>query len=886
MRRLAIALSVFILLLAGIAGLAWINRIPLAEWAIDTYQPETLLGPISVRISDISLSTVSVSEIRARYRGPVTIQDVTIDFAIGKGPRIILPAIRIGSLNAALSFADWFDLLDTIAPDGSDDGQDGLPTVPVTVGQITVETIDFYVETPKGYALLNGRLAANGPIDLSEPSAVQRLLQGLQGDLLLSAGAAGFPVESGAMGGGSLVVNAIFAAGSATLEAITPVRLNLEVSEPLPGLPDLPVGVYRADIGSDALPFKLTLGYETAPVPALKKIQVAPFPFALDTPFGTAEAEATTTPTTVTEAQTDPTALPLVLKGRLDLKQVPLPAGIKADITGRFEVDKGARTSIALKQGFAVSADMSASPLLSDVPPDALAVLGKVASFRTDSKMAIDIAAGNEGRTITGDGAFSVRSGDVTLTVPDGFDLEMTPRQDMEIAAKTVDILISPGNAPIAGKAGFGELAARIGPDGAGRARAGYRLDTDLLQSKGFLALQFAGDRLGIAVTDAAMSLPGTDMSIPSFQATATLADDGIDLAATVEEVLLGELRALKRPLSLTGTAIPAGWGYDFNAVGSIDDIVAISAKGTYAGGDVVMTFGSGDIPLGPGGADLSELTDLVDLGRSDPNGSIRVEGELTYQHGGISGYADLHIAEIGSVLADDTEISVLGTVTFDLSKPPATLEPATLTGSLSSDILGTIPFKETFTIRETGEMEVTSLEAQFLGGTITIREGLASASAGSLTGRVHAAAIDMNALADLMAIEGLEGTGRLTGDLKFHVTGDAIIIEAGELRADKPGILRYQGEALRAAASGNENLALLVQALENFHYEVLTLGIDIPEFGEGIVTLHLEGSNPDVLEGYPFDVTINLESEYGRLIREFLELYQEMDVILQGAVR
>ena len=40
------------------------------------------------------------------------------------------------------------------------------------------------------------------------------------------------------------------------------------------------------------------------------------------------------------------------------------------------------------------------------------------------------------------------------------------------------------------------------------------------------------------------------------------------------------------------------------------------------------------------------------------------------------------------------------------------------------------------------------------------------------------------------------------------------------------------------------------------------------------------------MLDGYPFDVTINLESEYGRLIKIFLNLYKEMDVILQGAVR
>lgn len=891
MRRFSTALLIIALLLAGAAALLWVNRIAVAEWAIDTYQPETPLGPISVRIADITLSTVTITEIRARYRGPISVQDTTVDFGVGERWQLALPSIRIGSLNAALSFADWVDLIDTLAPGGSDSGETAVPRLPLSIGEIVVETIDLYAETPKGYALLNGTAVFRGGADLSQADALPRLAEGLEGDLLLSAGAVGFPVKGGAMGGGSLVLAVSVAGKTARVEAVTPLRIDLEIAEPLAALPELPAGIYRADIGADDAPFRMTLGYDVDPAPALRTVSFAAFPFALDTPFGTAQAHATTEPVDLTNGVADPAGMPVGLTGSLNLTAVPLPGAIKADIAGGFKIDKGATTAIALAKGFRIAADLSAADILADMPAALRDMLSKSVTLAAASTVAIDFATDDEGDRVSATGALALNSGGLSAALPSGLSLRMGRSGGVAADVETATLRLDPGTGPspvdsIVSLA-LGRVSLTLAEDGGIDARGSYALEAEAGQSKGNFLVEKAGGSTVARILDGSMAARGPALSAPAFHATARIGADGIDLSAAVEEVRSGDLRVLKRPLVLMGNVKPDSNGdMDFTASGSIDDVVAVQAKGHYVGGDVVMSFGTGDIPLGPGGADLSELTDLVDLGRSDPNGSIRVDGELTYQHGAVSGYADLHIAEIGSVLADGTAISVLGTVSFDLSRPPATLSPATLTGSLTSDILGTIPFKETFSLRETGEMEVQSLEAQFLGGTVTILEGLADPAAGSLTGRIHAAAIDLDALADMLNIEGLEGTGRLTGDLGFQVTEKAVIVERGELMAEKPGILRYRGEALRAAATGNEDLALLVQALENFHYEVLTLGIDIPEFGEGIVTLHLEGNNPDVLDGHPFDVTINLESEYGRLIKTFLTLYKEMDVILQRALR
>lgn len=891
MRRVLTALAALGLALTVAAAAAWVNRVPLAEWAIATYQPETLLGPVAVRIREFSLSSITFAEIRAQYRGPLSVQDATLNFSFDDDWDITLAPIRVGSVNAALSFADWYDLLETLQGTGPESTSTGPTELPLTIGDIAVETLDLYAETPKGYALLNGHVSFPGKADLSNPNAFAQLAASLEGELLLSAGAAGFPVGAvidggSALGRGSAVLTASFAENTAKIEAITPISLDVDVTAPLPGLPDLPIGTYQADIGSDEMPFRVSLGYGLDPGPALRHWHLSPFPFSLNTPYGSAEAQATTGPMTLAQVQDDPTALDVGMKGRLDLSDLPMPGGGKASVSGEFQIDKGKETTIALTKGFHISADLAGSPLLAMLPDAGRQFIGKDASLTAPEPFKAVFAAEQSGQRLQGDGPLLLRSGPTGISLPSGFDLRLSPQNDLLAEIKTLIITVSPGRGAVAGEASFTDLRATVAVDGGAVVSTLYHVATDLVQSKGALTVDHIGTATALTIEDGEAELPATGLSVPSFTANAKVIDTGLDINASVTEILLGEQRAVTRPIVLAAHADFTDRGMDFNASGSIDQSVAIKANGSYADGDVTLRFGSGDIPLGPEAADLSELTDLIDLGRSDPNGSIRVEGELTYQNEAISGYADLHIAEIGSVLADGAEISVLGTVSFDLSRPPATLKPATLTGVLSSDILGKMPFTETFTLRETGEMEVQSLEAQILGGTVSIRDGLASPTEGSLAGKLHAEALNLEALADLMQIEGLEGTGRLTGDLKFHVTDETVVVEAGALRAEEPGILRYRGEALRAAAKGNENLSLLVQALENFHYEVLTLGIDIPEFGEGIVTLHLEGNNPDVLDGYPFDVTINLESEYGRLIKEFLQLYQEMDVILEGAVR
>lgn len=69
---------------------------------------------------------------------------------------------------------------------------------------------------------------------------------------------------------------------------------------------------------------------------------------------------------------------------------------------------------------------------------------------------------------------------------------------------------------------------------------------------------------------------------------------------------------------------------------------------------------------------------------------------------------------------------------------------------------------------------------------------------------------------------------------------------------------------------AGGDAVALMLDALEDFHYNDLSLTLNKPVAGDTRITLHLEGANPTVLEGHPFDLNISLTGDADPLLAAF----------------
>jgi hypothetical protein len=149
---------------------------------------------------------------------------------------------------------------------------------------------------------------------------------------------------------------------------------------------------------------------------------------------------------------------------------------------------------------------------------------------------------------------------------------------------------------------------------------------------------------------------------------------------------------------------------------------------------------------------------------------------------------------------------------------------------------------------------------------------------------------VDGLALAELFRIldvEGLSGSGHLSGKIPIALLGETVIVEAGRLEADAPGLLRFRSErAAQALAGAGESADLMLRVLQNFHYDELSLTIDKPAESDARLALVLLGKNPDVLDGQPFRLNINLEGETGPLAEALSEAYILSNRMLRRAWR
>ena len=77
------------------------------------------------------------------------------------------------------------------------------------------------------------------------------------------------------------------------------------------------------------------------------------------------------------------------------------------------------------------------------------------------------------------------------------------------------------------------------------------------------------------------------------------------------------------------------------------------------------------------------------------------------------------------------------------------------------------------------------------------------------------------------------------------------------------------------ALEAGGANVSLLLQALENFHYEALRITLDGRTDAEMAIKLHVRGANPELYGGYPVEFNLNLEGELGNILRSGLASYE-----------
>jgi Dicarboxylate transport len=175
------------------------------------------------------------------------------------------------------------------------------------------------------------------------------------------------------------------------------------------------------------------------------------------------------------------------------------------------------------------------------------------------------------------------------------------------------------------------------------------------------------------------------------------------------------------------------------------------------------------------------------------------------------------------------------------------------------------------------------NVSAAVFGGRVTSEGGRLDFAHPDQTFTVTAEQLELQQLLHLEQQKGMEGTGVLDGVIPVLLTPTGVQVHDGILEARPPGgVLRYQPapEAAQEVAPADSHLSLVLQALSDFHYNVLAFGIQY-EDGTLNLTAKLEGKNPDWQQGRPVNFNFTVQENVPALLKS-LRVVQGIEQSLQ----
>ena len=161
--------------------------------------------------------------------------------------------------------------------------------------------------------------------------------------------------------------------------------------------------------------------------------------------------------------------------------------------------------------------------------------------------------------------------------------------------------------------------------------------------------------------------------------------------------------------------------------------------------------------------------------------------------------------------------------------------------------------FKLDTTEDGTPRVYADTLSMNIAGGRIVAQGGTIDPTTGESNIPLRAENLDLAQLLAHIGLEELTGEGQLNGTIPLRIGLNGASIEVATLQAGSSGVVAYRSERAREAlASGGDAVNLMLDALEDFHYDSLGLTLSKPVTGDTEITFRMEGNNPAVLEGHP----------------------------------
>jgi len=258
--------------------------------------------------------------------------------------------------------------------------------------------------------------------------------------------------------------------------------------------------------------------------------------------------------------------------------------------------------------------------------------------------------------------------------------------------------------------------------------------------------------------------------------------------------------------------------------------------------------------------------------------GRLQGEARVAWNERGVDGTARLVGEELDFSYGESRVEGLAFDIALDGLQPPRAAAPQRITARRID--AGLPPLTDVEAAVALGgspvgnpELLLRSASAGFAGGRLRLVDGSLDPAGGRYAARLEIEEVELEPLLALLGMAELRGSGRVSGALPVELRDGAIAIREGLVIGQEQGVIAFTSpEARDALAAGGEAVSLMFDALEDFRYEVLEIGLDKAFDGETQVRLRLLGANPEVLEGHPFDLNINLETDTTPLLAALAE--------------
>jgi hypothetical protein len=316
------------------------------------------------------------------------------------------------------------------------------------------------------------------------------------------------------------------------------------------------------------------------------------------------------------------------------------------------------------------------------------------------------------------------------------------------------------------------------------------------------------------------------------------------------------ELHGSVERLEVAGVARPAGGGPDVELAGTIEPLARRAEVGLH-------------VPETELAGEAREPARLLPFlaGRIErARGRIGVEGRVHLEGGALRATADLALRDVDLRTPDLALRRLNGVVRFE--GPPLRTPPRQLVAVAA--IEGSLPLADGLVAFELTRERLLRLES----ASFAVAGGRLRASGEIALGATErelalaAEGLDVATILASLGFEGLSGTGTLEGTLPLRQRGARLAIDGGRLRATAPGVLRYRASAGSSAAGRDEKIGVVLGALEDLHYDELSLEISGDTDEELSVKVHARGRNPRYQQGRPVVLNLDVQARLADLVR------------------